>query len=89
MVLPTEFEFDFLVQGERYQYDFSVLKGAILSESRCLYGEDRSYPMLISQMQADKDRSLKDFLCTLLHKADIDIYSSTISMCISIRAKGK
>lgn len=24
MDFPTEFEFDFLVQGERYQYDFSV-----------------------------------------------------------------
>ncbi|MGN1023096.1 MAG: ATP/GTP-binding protein [Lachnospiraceae bacterium] len=141
---PTEFEFDFLVQGERYQYDFSVLKGAILSESLCLYGEEYSHPiflrqenryrfpdtayaknlqplaarnaddqlflvtaaaagaepaaqvfdwfqsvdvldlqdaslrqkimpLLIEQLQADEDHSLKDFLCTFLHKADIDI----------------
>lgn len=146
---PTEFEFDFLVQGERYQYDFSVLKGTILSESLCLYGEEYSHPiflrqegrycfpdaayaknlqplaarnaddrlflataaaagaepavrvfdwfqgvdsidlqvaslrqkimpLLISQMQADKDHSLKDFLCTLLHKADIDICDYTV-----------
>lgn len=141
---PTEFEFDLLVQEARYQYDFSVLKGTILSESLCLYGEDRSnpiflrqegrycfpdaayakilqplaarnaddqlflataaaagaepaarvfdwfqtadvldlqaaslrqkiMPLLIEQMQADEDHSLKEFLCKLLHKANIDI----------------
>lgn len=30
-------------------------------------------PLLIEQMQADEDHSLKEFRCKLLHKADIDI----------------
>lgn len=30
-------------------------------------------PILIARIQADKDHSMKEFLCTLLHEADIDI----------------
>lgn len=32
-----------------FLYDFSVLKGTVLSESLGLYGEERSYPIFLRQ----------------------------------------